>query len=85
MKGGQLGPGQGTPYFTLDGVFRFIDYTTSPPTVMDARPLTPKEIDEFFKGIGVPKPEQYNGVDGTKVPPEEWFVLPKEVLEQDQK
>ena len=85
MKGAQKQGGkEGSPSLTPDGIFRMIDYTTSPPTAMDARPLAPEEIDEFFRGIRVPKPDIYNGVDGTKVPREQWFILPESLLEEDQ-
>lgn len=60
-----------------DGVFRTIDYGTSPPTVIDAMGLTPEQISEVFEGLRVPKHDTYKDLDGTKVPREKWFELPE--------
>ena len=86
MKGAPGHPPNGTPHLARDGIFRMINYATSPPTVIDARPLTPDEMDEFFSGIRFPLPDIFKGVDGTKVPREQWFALPPEcLLEEDRK
>lgn len=50
-----------------------------------ARGLTPKELKGFFKGIKIPMPASYKGVDGSKVPREQWFNPPRSAVEDKKK